>query len=207
MLRKIIEIDKVKCNGCGLCVRACHEGAIAMVDGVACLQKEHHCDGLGDCLPVCPVDAIHFTMKEAPAFDKASVLKAMSMQGEQACTQVQTTTWPIKLSLVSCEADCFYREKLLFCADCCGYVNSELVQRLKVDYTTLISCPKLESKQHLEKLIEVFTKHDIKEVVVLRMQVPCCGGLQRTIEEAIASSGKSIACKVITLDIHGNSIN
>jgi NAD-dependent dihydropyrimidine dehydrogenase PreA subunit len=227
MLRKIIHIDEEKCTGCGKCAAACHEGAIGMVDGKAKLLREDYCDGLGDCLPACPADAIHFEEREAPAYDAKAVeesKKARRTEG-QGCPgrQARTLTakeadpvpdatakpvsrlrqWPCQLKLVPVNAPFFADAKLLIAADCTAYAYAGTHEEFMKGRVTLIGCPKLDSVDYSEKLAEIFRRNEIRSVTVLRMEVPCCGGLEFAVKKALQDSGKKIPWRVVTVSCGG----
>jgi ferredoxin len=194
MLRKIIKIDEAKCNGCGLCAEACHEGAIRMVDGVAKLTREDYCDGLGNCLPVCPTGAITFEEREAPAFNQDAVDES---QGKK---QLQ---WPIQIKLVPTSAPYYDGADLLIAADCAAYTYADFRNTFMQDKIRLIACPKLDSIDYSEKLTEIFSNNNIKSVTVVRMEVPCCGGLEYAVVNAVNASGKNIPVRVATIQVDG----
>ena len=205
MIRKIITINEEKCNGCGLCVTACHEGAIGLVEGKAKLLHEHYCDGLGDCLPACPMDAISFEMREAPAYDEAAVLaaKAKKEQPEGVFVPGQLQNFPVQLKLVAPNAPWLEGEDLLIAADCTAYAYGNFHNDFIRGRTVLIGCPKLDAVDYAQKLAAIFASHNIKSVTVARMQVPCCGGLDYAVRRAIQASGKDIALQVVTISPHG----
>lgn len=210
MIRKIITIDEEKCNGCGLCASACHEGAIGMVDGKAKLLREDYCDGLGDCLPACPTGAISFEMREAPAYNEAAVLAAKKakeapVQKIKVISQLQN--FPIQLKLVNAGAPWLDGAELLIAADCTAYAYGNFHSDFIRGKTTLIGCPKLDSVNYAEKLTQIFTYNDIKSITVVRMQVPCCGGLPFAVKNAIEASGKDISLNVITISADGRIID
>ena len=207
MIRKIITIDEEKCNGCSLCAKACHEGAIGMVDGKAKLLREDYCDGLGDCLPACPTGAISFEEREAPAYNEAAVLAAKSQKRESSdpiASQLQN--FPIQIKLVPPTAPWFDGAHLLIAADCtafaCGSFHGDYMRHR----VTLIGCPKLDGVNYAEKLTQIFTHNNIRSITVVRMQVPCCGGLPFAVKTALEESGKNIPLEVITLTPQGNRI-
>ena len=230
MLRKIIHIDEDKCTGCGLCANACHEGAIEIIDGKAKLTREDFCDGFGDCLPNCPTGAISFEEREAPAYDEAAVkaaqqakqktphacpgstVRQMNQQREQtAQTAVgkpvsRLAQWPCQIKLVPVKAPFFDGAKLLIAADCTAYAYANMHEEFMRGKVTLIGCPKLDAVDYAEKLGEIISQNDIKSVTIVRMQVPCCGGLQRAAERALQASGKFIPWQVITISIDGNIV-
>ena len=205
MIRKIITIDEEKCNGCGLCAGACHEGAIGMVGGKAKLLREDYCDGLGDCLPACPMNAISFEEREAPAYNEAAVLAAKKAKAEPAVTRVPSrlTNFPVQIKLVPPNAPYFDGADLLIAADCTAYAYGNFHQEFIRDRVTLIGCPKLDSVDYSRKLSDIFGNNDIKSVTVVRMQVPCCGGLEFAVRQAMAASGKLIPWQVVTISADG----
>lgn len=228
MIRKIIRIDENKCNGCGACAAACHEGAIEMIDGKARLTREDYCDGLGDCLPACPTDAISFEEREAPAYNEAAVLQAKQKKQENtlpcgcpgtlaksiavknttateqaAPAASQLSQWPVQIKLVPTAAPYFNQADLLIAADCTAYAYGNIHQEFIRNHVTLIGCPKLDEGDYTEKLTEIITNNEIKSVTVLRMEVPCCGGIEQAAKRAIQASGKSIPCRVVTVSISG----
>ena len=232
MVRRIIEIDREKCNGCGACAGACHEGAIGMKDGKAVLLRDDYCDGLGDCLPTCPTGAITFTEREAAAYDAAAVLakKAERLKGSAPVTRAgcpgsmasamerdnsptpaagpvsYLVQWPIQIKLLPVEAPFYQGAKLLIAADCAAFARADFHQRFMRGRITMIGCPKLDEGDYAEKLTEIIRRNDIREVAVARMEVPCCGGLQRAAETALQNSGKFIPWQVVTLGRDGNII-
>lgn len=196
MIRKIIQIDTEKCNGCGLCAKACHEGAIGMVDGKAKLLRDDYCDGLGDCLPACPVNAISFTVREAAAYDEAAVL-AKKGKGSQL------QQWPVQIRLVPVEAPFFQGADLLVAADCTAYAYAEFHKDFIRGRVTLVGCPKLDSVDYAEKLTEIFRNNEIRSVTVVRMEVPCCGGMENAVKRALQASGKLLPWQVVTISTDG----
>ena len=279
MKRKIVEIDAEKCNGCGLCAKACHEGAIAMVDGKARLVKDDYCDGMGDCLPACPTGAITITEREAAAYDALAVAarngeriprakrvaegdalagvgmgngeqetgwspssattaphtppaggpdlrspsgggcpgkmaRAIKRETEDSSLQLGTPTltsqlrqWPVQIKLVPVKAPWFNGAKLLVAADCTAYAYANFHQELMRGCVTIIGCPKLDEGDYTEKLTAILTQNDIKELVIVRMEVPCCGGLERAATNALKASGKFIPWRVVTVAIDGHIID
>lgn len=196
MIRKIIQIDTEKCNGCGLCAKACHEGAIGMVDGKAKLLRDDYCDGLGDCLPACPVNAISFTVREAAAYDGAAV-RARKEKGSQL------QQWPVQIRLVPVEAPFFQGADLLVAADCTAYAYAEFHKDFIRGRVTLVGCPKLDSVDYAEKLTEIFRNNEIRSVTVVRMEVPCCGGMENAVKRALHASGKFLPWQVVTISTDG----
>ena len=238
MIRKIIHIDEEKCNGCGLCASACHEGAIDIVDGKAKLVRENFCDGFGDCLPNCPTGAISFEEREAPAYDEAAVKEAQRKKAaekpvhqmhagggcpgsrmvelhkegsaqEQETTQIyahsvsRLNQWPCQIKLLPTKAPFFEGAKLLIAADCTAYAYANMHEDFMKGKITLIGCPKLDSVDYSEKLTAIIRENDIKSVTIVRMEVPCCGGLQRAAETALRNSGKFIPWQVVTISRDG----
>ena len=196
MIRKIIQIDTEKCNGCGLCAKACHEGAIGWVDGKAKLLRDDYCDGLGDCLPACPVNAISFTVREAAAYDEAAVL-AKKGKGSQL------QQWPVQIRLVPVEAPFFQGADLLVAADCTAYAYAEFHKEFIRGRVTLVGCPKLDSVDYAEKLTEILRNNEIRSVTVVRMEVPCCGGMENAVKRALQASGKFLPWQVVTISTDG----
>ena len=232
MIRRIIQIDKEKCNGCGACAQACHEGAIAMVDGKAKLMRDDYCDGLGDCLPACPTGAITFVEREAAAYDEQAVMenkkKKMQKDGmtlpcgcpgsqsrqikhaeetheEAHCVAQESrlSQWPVQIKLVPVNAPYFDGAKLLIAADCTAYAYAAFHERFIRGHITLVGCPKLDSVDYSEKLTEIIRENNIKSVTIVRMEVPCCGGLERAAITALKNSGKFIPWQVVTVTLDG----
>ena len=227
MLRKIIKIDEEKCNGCGACAAACHEGAIEMVNGKAKLTREDYCDGLGDCLPACPVDAITFEEREAPAYDEEAVRQAKMQKfgvklpcgcpGSQSRTiQRQNTApapesagpsqlmqWPVQIKLVPVRAPYFDGANLLIVADCTAYAYGNFHRDFIRNRITLIGCPKLDEGDYAEKLTAIIAQNNIKSVTIVRMEVPCCGGIENAAKRAIHNSGKFLPWQVVTITTDG----
>ena len=199
MLRRIIKIDEEKCNGCGACASACHEGAIEMIDGKAKLTREDYCDGLGDCLPTCPADAIHFEEREAPAYNEAAVLAA------KAATQL--SQWPVQIKLVPTNAPYFDGANLLIAADCTAYAYGNFHQEFIRNHITVIGCPKLDEGDYAEKLTEIIANNDIKSVTIVRMEVPCCGGIEQAAKRALQASGKFIPLRVAIVSTDGRLLD
>ncbi len=201
MIRKIIKIDREKCNGCGLCVNACHEGAIDLVDGKAMLTRENYCDGLGDCLPACPTGAITFEKREAPAYDEAAVQAAKNPKTSQLCQ------WPVQLKLVPVAAPWFENADVLIAADCTAYAYGNFHKDFIHNRVTLVACPKLDSVDYSEKLTAIFSGNAIAGITLTRMLVPCCGGLEVAVKKAIAASGKKLPLRIITISPDGEIVN
>jgi len=218
MIRKIIQIDEDKCNGCGLCARACHEGAIGMVEGKARLLREDYCDGLGDCLPACPTGAISFVVREAPAYDAAAVAEAQAKRPAGGCpgaaaaairrpqTQEkapavpgQLSQWPVQIKLVPTQAPWFEGADLLIAADCTAFAYGNFHNDFMRGKVTTIGCPKLDAVDYSEKLTQIFTCNNIRSVTVTRMSVPCCGGLLLAVKNSIARSGKDIPLHTVII--------
>lgn len=249
MIRKIIEIDREKCNGCGACAAACQEGAIGMVDGKAALLRDDYCDGLGNCLPHCPTNAITFVEREAAAFDEKAVAAAqlakkaealigsapvtrsgcsgsMPMQmggcpGSQAAELAQKGTdalltsaavsrlgqWPIQIKLLPVQAPFYQGARLLIAADCTAFSRGDFHERFMKGRITMIGCPKLDEGDYAEKLTEILRNNEIWEVTIVRMEVPCCGGLQRAVETALRECGKFLPWQVVTLSRDGQILD
>ena len=206
MIRKIITIDPEKCNGCGLCVKACHEGAIGLVDGKATLLREDYCDGLGDCLPACPMGAISFEKREAPAYNEAAVLAAKDQPRATAAAPGRLQNFPVQLKLAPVNAPYFNGAHLLIAADCTAYAYGDFHQRFIAGKVTLIGCPKLDGVNYAEKLEQIFRHNDIQSVTVVRMTVPCCGGLPFAVENALRASGKDIPLQVVVISPDGKIV-
>ena len=230
MIRRIIRIDEEKCSGCGACASACHEGAIKMIDGIARLTREDYCDGLGDCLPACPTGAISFEEREAPAYDEAAVLAAKAtadgavpgaaadraVSGAAADRAVPGTAaaasrekegclsqWPVQIKLAPVKAPYFENARLLVAADCTAYAYGDFHNRFIKNHITLIGCPKLDSVDYSEKLTQILASNSIKSVTVVRMEVPCCGGIENAVREALKASGKMLPWQVVTISTDG----
>ena len=193
MIRRIIQIDEEKCNGCGACAAACHECAIGMVDGKAKLLRDDYCDGLGDCLPACPTGAITFVEREAAAYDEAAVIR----------NQRPLQQWPVQIKLVPTSAPYFDGAKLLIAADCTAYAYASFHEDFKNEKIVLVGCPKLDSVDYSEKLEEIIRSNNITEVTIVRMEVPCCGGLEMAAKRALQNSGKFIPWQVATISVDG----
>ena len=214
MKRRVIHIDQDKCNGCGACASACHEGAIGMVNGKARLMRDDYCDGLGDCLPACPTNAITFVEREAAPYDEAAVQanKAALKAGKAVDTAFAPTVsrlqqWPVQIKLAPVNAPYFNGAQLLIAADCTAYAYAGFHEKFMKGHVTLIGCPKLDAIDYSEKLTEIFRNNDIRSISVVRMEVPCCGGMTYAVQRAIASSGKDIPCKVTVLSINGDILS
>lgn len=212
MIRKIIKIDEGKCNGCGACAIACHEGAIEILNGKAKLARENYCDGLGDCLPECPTGAITFEEREAPAYDEAAVLAAKEKNNheifsERVPVKSQLGQWPCQIRLVPLAAPYFIDAELLIAADCTAYAYANFHARYMKDKITLIGCPKLDAVDYSEKLTEIIRNNNIVSITVVRMEVPCCGGLEMAVEKSIENSGKQVPHRVITISINGEVLD
>ena len=204
MKRKIVEIDEAKCTGCGLCANACHEGAIAMVDGKAKLVRDDYCDGMGDCLPECPAGAIKIVEREAAAYDE----KAVQERNSQLTTpNSQLFQWPCQIRLVPVKAPFFQGAKLLIAADCTAYAYAAFHQEFMRGKVTIVGCPKLDPVDYSEKLTEILRENDIKSVTIVRMEVPCCGGLEMAAKKALQESGKFIPWQVVTISLDGRIID
>lgn len=235
-LRKIIQIDEENCNGCGVCADACHEGAIAMIDGKATLIRDDYCDGLGDCLPTCPTGAITFVEREAAAYDEQAVLAHQQKKTRQrdmppcGCPGSQSGTiaraagemprseamslprsrlsqWPVQIKLVPGNAPYFNGAKLLIAADCTAYAYANFHETFIRNHITLVGCPKLDGVDYAQKLTEIIRSHDIKSVTVVRMEVPCCGGLEIAAKTALQNSGKFIPWQVVTISTDGTILD
>ena len=227
MIRKIIEIDERRCNGCGLCAEACHENAIGIIDGVAKLLRDDYCDGLGNCLPACPMDAIHFIEREAAAYDEAAVkanqaAKAASAKPACGCpgsapkaaehapleavaeAPGRLANWPVQIQLAPINAPYFDGAHLLIAADCTAYAYGGFHERFIKGRTALIGCPKLDGVNYAEKLAAILQSNDIRSVTLTRMLVPCCGGLEYMAREAIQNSGKKLPFEVVTIAMDGD---
>ena len=248
MIRKIIHIDEEKCNGCGLCAKACHESAIGMVDGKAKLLRDDYCDGFGDCLPACPVNAISFIEREAAAYDEAAVLEnkkkqetasmhsatmshtppvhtgcpgsmAKRLRGTDSNSTddsgISTTSamksqlqqWPVQIKLAPVHAPYFDGAHLLIAADCTAYAYANFHQDFIKGKITLIGCPKLDSVDYSQKLTEIIRENDIKSVTIVRMEVPCCGGIQQAAINAMKASGKFLPWQVYTISTTGEILD
>ena len=209
MLRKIIRIDESRCNGCGLCANACHEGAIDIVDGKAKLMREHFCDGLGDCLPACPMNAISFEMREAPGYDEQAVLEAKRKKEAQKSAPAggdapnALNNWPVQLFLVGAKSPVFHDCDLLVAADCTAYAYGNFHRDFVAGRMTVIACPKQREHDQTEKLTAIFRENEIRSVTLVRMFVPCCGGLEYAVYQALAACGKEIPLRIVTVGADG----
>lgn len=230
MIRRIIEIDQDKCNGCGACAAACHEGAIAMVDGKAKLMRDDYCDGLGDCLPACPTGAISFVEREAAAYNEAAVQASKSAKKSAlpcgcpgsaakvlrqadspadaaAPRQSQLRQWPVQIRLAPVNAPWLNGARLLIAADCTAYAYADFHQEFIRDHVTLVGCPKLDAVDYSEKLAEMIRSNDIRSVTVVRMEVPCCGGIENAVKRALQNSGKVIPWNVAVISTDGRILD
>ncbi len=228
MIRKIIKINEEKCNGCGACAAACHEGAIGMVDGKAKLLREDYCDGLGDCLPACPTNAITFEEREAPAYNEAAVLAAKAKKSSETlpcgCPGTQSKSikreetaalsestpsvsqlsqWPVQIKLVPVNAPYFDGADLLIAADCTAYAYGRFHEDFIRNRITLIGCPKLDEGDYAEKLTQIIAGNNIKSLTIVRMEVPCCGGIEKAAKRALQASGKFIPWQVVIISTDG----
>ena len=236
MKRKIIKIDESLCTGCGLCAEACHEGAIGKVDGKAKLLREDYCDGLGDCLPACPTGAITFEEREAPAYNEAAVLAAKAQQAAGSCptghgcpgmqsktlqprpaapaapaagipSVSQLAQWPVQIKLMPLRAPYYDGARLLIAADCTAYAYANFHQEFIRGHITVVGCPKLDEGDYAEKLTQIIAANDIKSVTIVRMEVPCCGGLENAAKRALQASGKFIPWQVVTISTDGRILD
>ncbi len=230
MIRKIIKIDEEKCNGCGVCVSACHEGAIGLVDGKAKLMRDDYCDGLGDCLPSCPTGPISFEQREAADYNEKAVMEnrlkkhgianhggcpgsklSRIMHGYGSHTDIKAESrlsqWPVQIKLVPVNAPYFDGADLLIAADCTAFAYGNFHNDFIKDKITLIGCPKLDSVDYSEKLTAILAVNDIKSVTVVRMEVPCCGGIQTAVQKALDASGKNVPLNVTVISTDGKIKN
>lgn len=230
MIRKIIRIEEDKCNGCGACATACHEGAIDIIDGKAKLVREHYCDGLGDCLPACPTGAISFEEREAPAYDEAAVLASkevkqvaagcpgtrarMMKQSENNCETPcashkipsRLAQWPVQIKLLPTVAPFYEDVDILVAADCSAFAYGNFHEDFMKGKVTMIGCPKLDAVDYYEKLVEIIRNNSIKSVTVVRMEVPCCGGIENAVNRALQDSGKALPCRVVVISTNGEMV-
>lgn len=232
MIRKIIKIDEEKCNGCKLCVDACHEGAIGIVDGKAKLLRDDYCDGLGDCLPVCPTEAITFEEREALEYNEEEVQKNMQKKEPLACgcpgtaskriekekredniqeevsneLESELTQWPVQIKLVPTNAEYFDNNNLLIAADCTAYSYANFHKKFIKNRITLIGCPKLDYIDYTKKLTEIIKNNNIKSITVVRMEVPCCGGISNAVINSLKNSQKMIPWQIVTISTDGRII-
>ena len=227
MIRKIIRIDQEKCNGCGLCAKACHEGAIGMVDGKAVLLREDYCDGLGDCLPACPTGAISFETREALAYDKKAVEEAgkqaplpcgcpgsmaRSICREEAAdvpaapSPSRLRQWPVQIKLAPVNAPYFDGAHLLVAADCTAYAYGSFHNDFIKNRVVLVGCPKLDMVDYTEKLTEILKRNDIRSVLCVRMEVPCCGGIEHAVKQSLRASRRFIPWQVVTISTDGRVV-
>lgn len=232
MIRRVIQIDEEKCNGCGACVKACHEGAIGLVNGKAKLMRDDYCDGLGDCLPNCPTNAISFVEREAAAYDEAAVMRAKAAKKAPAvsggCPGARAavikravceccgstnesgsclTQWPVQIKLMPVTAPYYSGRDVLVAADCAAYAHGSFHSIFIKDRIVMIGCPKLDSIDYSDKLTQIFASNDIRSVTVVRMIVPCCGGLEMAVKKAASACGKDIAVKTVTISTDGQIVN
>ena len=233
MIRKIIHIDEEKCNGCGACAEACHEGAIAIINGKAKLTREDYCDGFGDCLPNCPTGAITFEEREAPAYDEAAVRAEKARKADEKPHSAgcpgsrprqmdvpdapapqapftmpsQLRQWPVQIKLAPVNAPWFDGSNLLVAADCTAYAYANFHQDFIRNRVCLVGCPKLDGVDYSEKLERIIAENDIRSLTIVRMEVPCCGGLEYAAKEALKNSGKFIPWQVVTLSVDGRILD
>ena len=232
MIRKIIHIDETLCNGCGACASACHEGAIGMVNGKATLLRDDYCDGLGDCLPACPTGAISFVEREAAAYDEAAVQQNKAALHQSAITSGCPGTrtrrlnnpldtvpvsaapavsrlgqWPCQIKLMPVIAPYYQDAHLLIAADCSAFAYARMHEDFMNGKITVMGCPKLDSVDYSTKLSEILRSNEIQSVTIVRMEVPCCGGLEAAAKLALQSSGKPLPFQVVTLSVDGRILN
>lgn len=237
VVRQMIQIDEDKCDGCGICIDACHEGALVIIDGKAKVVKDDYCDGLGDCLPVCPQEAISFETREAAPFDEEAVKVRMAEMAKQklmeenlACgcpgslsrvlerkpveekpqvkeaggdASSKLAQWPVQIKLVPVNAPYFHNANLLIAADCGAFAHGDFHNTFMKNKITIIGCPKLDDGDYADKLTDIIRENEIKSVTVVRMEVPCCGGLENAVKRALLNSGKMIPWQIVTLTTEG----
>lgn len=232
MIRKVIKIDEEKCNGCGICANACHEGAISIIDGKARLTRDDYCDGMGDCLPTCPTGAISFELREAAEYDRKAVeenmkkkktvlhggcpgsrIHIMNTENDTPASDItgeiksQLKNWPVQIKLAPLSAPYFDGAKLLVAADCSAFTYADFHRKIMRGKVTLIGCPKLDGIDYSEKLAEIIKNNNIESVTIVRMEVPCCGGIETVVKKALQASGKFIPWQVITVSIDGKILD
>lgn len=232
MIRKVIKIDEEKCNGCGICANACHEGAISIIDGKARLTRDDYCDGMGDCLPTCPTGAISFEVREAAEYDRKAVeenmkknktvlhggcpgsrIHIMNTENDTPASDItgeiksQLKNWPVQIKLAPLSAPYFDGAKLLVAADCSAFTYADFHRKIMRGKVTLIGCPKLDGIDYSEKLAEIIKNNNIESVTIVRMEVPCCGGIETAVKKALQASGKFIPWQVITVSVDGKILD
>ncbi len=207
MIRRIIHIDEEKCNGCGACAEACHEEAIGMVNGKAKLLRDDYCDGLGDCLPTCPTGAITFVERETAEYNEQAVMENKRKKVQDGDMTSQLGQWPCQIKLAPVNAPYFQGAKLLIAADCTAYAYANMHSEFMRGKITLIGCPKLDNVDYSEKLTEIIRTNDIESVTIVRMEVPCCGGMEMAVKRALQASGKFIPWQIVTISIDGEILD
>ena len=227
MIRKIIKINEEKCNGCGACAATCHEGAIEMINGKAKLTREDYCDGLGDCLPACPTGAITFEEREAPAYNEEAVLASKQQNTPLPCgcpgtqskaikrgsitpvksSESQLSQWPVQIKLVPVNAPYFDNSNLLVAADCTAFAYGNFHNEFIRNHITLIGCPKLDMVDYTQKLTSILESNNIKSITVVRMEVPCCGGIENAVKNSLKTSGKFIPWRIVTISTNGRILD